>query len=170
DDMDEAVMRARKRNSLPDDAFGLPKVRKFPLNDEKHVQLAVQMFKHCPEKDRPTLAANIRKAAAKFKMDLNVGKDSTAGKYMNESSVGEAINSIKFSLESVSENKILSCKNLTKLRTLEAKLNKLKNRYVKYLNRYKKKYKENKKKGSKSKLLIRFNGMTIGDPKAFMQQ
>ena len=89
---------------------------------------------------------------------------------LTEGTVKEAINSIAFSLESVSENKILSCKNLTKLRSLEAKLNKLKNKYVKYLNRYKKKYNENKKAGTNKKLAIRFNGLSISNPKAFMQQ
>lgn len=344
----EAAMKAKKRNSLPDDAFGLPSQRKFPLNDKKHVRLAIQMFKHCPEKDRKTLAGNIKKAMTKYNLDIDIGKDSAIYKYMqecfaselsegvtsaaatprdirirngccsvaakylkddedaetiddctaikdcaicegtlknlaqdlpmifsnmtskpmkdgnwekleknyekmiksakdmerinyirrdlrngvtsmtklldkmegvqagdlnnpnvakmmksgntpkklkahikwcketapkllndrakeirasksvNESSVGEAVSSIKFALESVSENKILSCKNLTKLKTLENKLLKLKNRYVKYLNRYKKKYNENKKKGTKSKLSIRFNNMTISNPKAFM--
>lgn len=164
----EAAMKAAKRNSLPDDAFGLPSQRKFPLNDKKHVRLAIQMFKHCPEKDRKELAGNIKKAAAKFGMKIET--EGTAAKYLSESSVGEAISNIKFSLEAVSENKILSCKNLTKLKTLENKLLKLKNRYIKYLNRYKKKWKENKKSGSKSKLVIRFNNMSISDPKAFMKE
>lgn len=164
----EAAMKAAKRNSLPDEEFGLPSQRKFPLNDKKHVRLAIQMFKHCPEKDRKELAGNIKKAADKFGMKVDT--EGTAKKYLSESSVGEAIASIKFSLEAVSENKILSCKNLTKLNTLESKLKKLKNRYIKYLNRYKKQYKENKKKGTNKKLVIRFNNMTIGDPKAFMVQ
>lgn len=89
---------------------------------------------------------------------------------LNEGNVKAAIDSIMFSLQSISENKILSCSNLTRLRSLEAKLNKLKSRYAKYLNRYKRKYKENQKTGSKSKLQIRFNGSTISNPKAFMQQ
>lgn len=89
---------------------------------------------------------------------------------LNEGNVKAAIDSIMFSLQSVSENKILSCSNLTKLRSLEAKLNKLKSKYAKYLSRYKRKYKENQKTGSKSKLQIRFNGSTISNPKAFMQQ
>ena len=89
---------------------------------------------------------------------------------LNEGNVKAAIDSIVFSLQSISENKILSCSNLTRLRSLEAKLNKLKSRYAKYLNRYKRKYKENQKTGSKSKLQIRFNGSTISNPKAFMQQ
>lgn len=96
--------------------------------------------------------------------------DGASGKPLSEGNVKSAIDSIMFSLESVSENKILSCSNLTKLNSLESKLNKLKNKYAKYLNRYKKKYQENKKKGSKSKLSIRFNGASISNPKAFMKQ
>ncbi|MCM1230053.1 MAG: hypothetical protein NC489_07970 [Ruminococcus flavefaciens] len=89
---------------------------------------------------------------------------------LTEGNVKGAVNSIIFSLESVSENKIKSCSSLTKLTQLEAKLNKMKNKYAKYLNRYKKKYKENKEKKTKSKLTIRFNGETISNPKAFMKQ
>mgnify|MGYP002674546513 FL=1 len=89
---------------------------------------------------------------------------------LDEGTVKTAIDNIKFSLESVSANKIMSCQSLTKLSSLESKLNKLKNKYTKYLNRYKRKYNENKKKGTHSKLSIRFNNMVIGDPKAFMKQ
>lgn len=89
---------------------------------------------------------------------------------LDEGTVKMAIDNIKFSLESISANKIMSCQSLTKLSSLESKLNKLKNKYMKYLNRYKKKYNENKKKGTHSKLAIRFNNMVIGDPKAFMKQ
>lgn len=97
-------------------------------------------------------------------------KNESAAEPLDEGNVKAAIDSIMFSLQSVSENKILSCSNLTKLRLLEAKLNKLKSKYAKYLSRYKRKYKENQKTGSKSKLQIRFNGSTISNPKAFMQQ
>lgn len=89
---------------------------------------------------------------------------------LTEGNVKSAVNSIVFSLESVSENKIKSCSSLSKLAQLEAKLNKLKNKYAKYLNRYKRKYKENQSKKTKSKLLIRFNGEVISNPKAFMKQ
>ena len=91
---------------------------------------------------------------------------------VNESAgnVKSAVDSIKFSLESVSANKIMSCQSLTKLASLESKLNKLKNKYTKYLNRYKRKVKENKEKGEQKSLSIRFNGFQISNPKAFMKQ
>ena len=89
---------------------------------------------------------------------------------MNEGNVHQSINSIKFSIESVSENKILSCQSLTKLNAMEGKLNKLKGKYAKYLNRYKAKIKENANEGTKKSLTIRFNNTMISNPKAFMQQ
>lgn len=87
---------------------------------------------------------------------------------MNEGAIQTAMAAIKFKLESVPDNKIKSCPSLSKLRSLESKLNTLKSKYAKYLKRYKKKHKENK--DSNSKLKIRFQGLSIDDPKAFMQQ
>lgn len=253
DYLGEAAMKSAKRNALPDDQFGLPEDRKYPLNDAKHVRLAVKMFGHCEEGKRKKLAGNILKAAEKHGVSIKVGKSNPMAEYVPETmveaaassnnklkskiekslksagldhaakvfvdasgkvsvktysgdvsdaeikriekicnsfgdvernddddkiyfdfneaaSVKSAIDNIKFSLESVSANKILSCSSLTKLASLESKLKKLKNKYVKYLNRYKKKYKENQKSGSKSKLQIRFNNIQISDPKAFMKQ
>lgn len=173
--VNEAAMKAAERNSLPDSAFGLPKTRQYPLNDEQHVKSAIQMFSHCKESDRKELAGNIQKAMKKFKMDTKIGEDNPLHEYLSESALSEgtvksAIDNIKFSLESVSENKILSCSSLTKLSSLESKLKKLKTKYTKYLNRYKRQYKENQRNKTHKKLTIRFNNMTISDPKAFMKQ
>ena len=253
DYLGEAAMKSATRNKLSDDQFGLPEDRKYPLNDAKHVRLAVKMFGHCEEGKRKKLAGNILKAAEKHGVSIKVGKNNPMAEYVPETmveaaassnnklkskiekslksagldhaakvfvdasgkvsvktysgdvsdaeikriekicnsfgdvernddddkiyfdfneaaSVKSAIDNIKFSLESVSANKILSCSSLTKLASLESKLKKLKNKYVKYLNRYKKKYKENQKSGSNSKLQIRFNNIQISDPKAFMKQ
>ena len=119
-----------------------------------------------------SMQSSIDSAIERQRRRLKEGKikNESAAEPLDEGNVKAAIDSIMFSLQSVSENKILSCSNLTKLRSLEAKLNKLKSKYAKYLNRYKRKYKENQKTGSKSKLQIRFNGSTISNPKAFMQQ
>lgn len=234
----EAALPAKERNKLPDSAFGLPKERKFPLHDAKHVKLAVKMFGHCPEKDRKALAKKIDAAMTKFKINMKISKKNPIAQYLpknrvnesaadlrkqfeqldsetdkliskgkkgqaeakrladetrrranedfadditdvvvtesagiiNEGNVKEAIDSLKFSLESVSDNKILSASSLTKLNTIESKLKKAKTKYIKYLNRYKKKYNENQKSGSKAKLQITFNKMKISNPKAFMKQ
>ena len=54
-------------------------------------------------------------------------------------SMGQAIESIKYSLQSVSSDKIQGCKSIPQLNKLEAKLKTLRSRYNSYLNRYKKK-------------------------------
>lgn len=77
---------------------------------------------------------------------------------------------MKFTLESITDNKIRSCKNRSKLRSIESKLKGLKKKYTAYLVRYKKRYEENEKEGTKKKLIIRFNKETIADPKAFMKE
>lgn len=200
DRLEEATLPAAERNKLKDSDFGLPKERKFPLHDAAHVKAAIKMFGKCPEKDRKELAGNINKAMDKHNVKVKISTKNPLSNYLpkeklalkeefvaqetedfiiytesadgtlNEGNVKSAIDSIKFSLESVSDNKILSCSSLSKLNQIESKLNKAKNKYVKYLNRYKKKWKENQKSGSKSKLQITFNKMKISNPKAFMKQ
>lgn len=177
----EAALRAAERKEIPTKQFGLPAQRKYPLHDEEHVRQAVKMFGHCPKEDQKELAGNIRKAMKRHHIQMKIGKDNPLCQYLGETvyfseepiqeaGVKSAINTIKFSLESVSENKIMSTDKLSKLNKLEAKLKGLKTKYTKYLNRYKKKYKENQANGSKSKLVIRFNNTTIGNPKLFMQE
>lgn len=177
----EAALRADERKEIPTKQFGLPAQRKYPLHDEEHVRQAVKMFGHCPKEDQKELAGNIRKAMKRHHIQMKIGKDNPLSQYLGETvyfpeepiqeaGVRSAINTIKFSLESVSENKIMSTDKLSKLNKLESKLKGLKTKYTKYLNRYKKKYKENQASGSKSKLVIRFNNTTIGNPKLFMQE
>lgn len=66
----EAKLSTKDRNALPDEAFGIPKLRMYPLNDEAHVKSAIRFFNHCDEKHKKELASNIRKAIKKFKMDI----------------------------------------------------------------------------------------------------
>lgn len=71
----ESAMKASERNALPDEAFGLPRLRAYPLNDKKHVQFAIRMFGHCKDpEDRKILAANIFKAMDRFGVDTKIGK------------------------------------------------------------------------------------------------
>ena len=64
-----AKMKAKKRNDLPDEMFGLPEQRKYPLNDEAHVKAAVRLFGKCPDEDKPRLARNILRRAKELNMD-----------------------------------------------------------------------------------------------------
>ena len=97
----------------------------------------------------------------------NSVKDDDEG---SESQDESAVDSVMFTLQAVTENRIKNCSSLAKLGSYEGKLNKLKNKYANYLNRYKRKYAANKETGSKSKLHIRFNNTDISNPKAFMKE
>lgn len=66
----EAKLSAKDRDALPDEVFGLPKLRMYPLNDEEHVRAAIRFYGHCEDKYKKELATNIRKAIKKFKMDI----------------------------------------------------------------------------------------------------
>ena len=95
-------------------------------------------------------------------------EDAEAGQLVTEAA--DPTDQVKFTLESISDNKIRSCKNRSKLRSIESKLKGLKKKYTNYLIRYKKQYEDNKKNGTDKKLVIRFNKESIGNPKAFMKK
>lgn len=79
----ETAMKAKERNALDDSEFGLPRLRKYPLNDRKHVAQAIRMFGHVKiEADRKTLAAAIVKKYDQFKMTTKVGKNNPLYKYV----------------------------------------------------------------------------------------
>ena len=60
----------KKRSELEDSDFGLPKLRKFPLDTEERVRSAIRFFNYCDEKDEKELAENIIKAIKKFDMTV----------------------------------------------------------------------------------------------------
>lgn len=81
----ETALKSKKRNALPDDVFGLPRTRQYPLNDKAHVQQAIRMFGHCKDpKDRETLAKNIFKAMEKFNVTTKIGKNNALYEYAPE--------------------------------------------------------------------------------------
>lgn len=73
DTMNEAasVLSKKDRDNLPDEDFGIPSLRKYPLNDEKHIRQAVKMFHYCKPAYKQELANNISK---KVKENNLVGK------------------------------------------------------------------------------------------------
>ena len=114
-----------------------------------------------PEEEIPTDPND----ASSYREDPESDK---AGQLVTEAA--DPTDQVKFTLESISDNKIRSCKNRSKLRSIESKLKGLKKKYTNYLIRYKKQYEENKKNGTDKKLVIRFNKESIGNPKAFMKK
>ncbi|MCM1531943.1 MAG: hypothetical protein NC114_06685 [Ruminococcus flavefaciens] len=82
----EAAISSKKRNSLPDDAFGVPRLRAYPLHDKAHVKQAVRMFGHCKDpKDREVLAKNIFKAMDTHKVSMKIGKNNPLYQYAPKS-------------------------------------------------------------------------------------
>lgn len=47
------------RKALPDDVFGLPERREYPMPDAEHVRAAEAYFRNCPEGLKPKLARAI---------------------------------------------------------------------------------------------------------------
>lgn len=81
----EAALKAKTRNALPDDVFGIPRLRAYPLHDKAHVQQAIRMFNHCKDpKDRKTLANNIFAAMKKFNVTTKIGKKNGLYEYAPE--------------------------------------------------------------------------------------
>lgn len=79
----ETAMKAKERNKLKDEQFGLPRLRKYPLNDRRHVAQAIRMFPHCKDpEDRKVLAANIVKRYQELKLSVKVGKNNPLYEYV----------------------------------------------------------------------------------------
>lgn len=90
--MNEAKLASKERKALSDDEFGLPEKRKFPLNDKKHVLLAIKFFNRCDKKDQEELAKNIFKAMKKYDIPMDaIGKNNKLRNYMKESIKESAI-------------------------------------------------------------------------------
>ena len=91
----EVKLTKEERDALPDDAFGLPKKRKYPLiltkpedrteNDKdggSHIRNAIAFFHYCKEEDRKELAENIMKAIKKYDLDIKISKNNLIRKYV----------------------------------------------------------------------------------------
>jgi 8-oxo-dGTP pyrophosphatase MutT (NUDIX family) len=74
----------KNRAKLPDDVFGVPELRKYPMPDKKHVISAIKLFNHVDAKHEKELARNIKKKADEFGLtDFSfVGKGNRFSKYL----------------------------------------------------------------------------------------
>lgn len=81
----EAALKSKDRNALPDDVFGIPRLRAYPLNDKAHLQQAIRMFGHCKDKkDKKQLASRIFAAMEKFGVDTKISKNNALYEYTPE--------------------------------------------------------------------------------------
>lgn len=74
--LNEATIKTKlskkERDALSDDEFGLPLLRKYPLNDEEHIKQAIKMFHYCKPNYKAELAKNIIKKVKEFKLENKV--------------------------------------------------------------------------------------------------
>lgn len=64
------ILDTEERKELPDDVFGLPQRREYPMPDATHVRAAEAYFRYCPEELKPELARNILKFAKKYGVNV----------------------------------------------------------------------------------------------------
>lgn len=87
----EEAMSSEERNKLDDDDFGIPELRKYPLNDKKHVEQAIKMFNHVEKKYEAELADNLLDAMERYHISTDVvGDGNRLKKYIKESTVTES--------------------------------------------------------------------------------
>lgn len=79
----ESKLESSERNNLPDDMFGIPSERKYPLHDKKHVLLAIKFFNYVEDKYEEELASNIISKIKEFNMkeDVHVGENNRFYEY-----------------------------------------------------------------------------------------
>lgn len=76
---------ATSRSELPDEIFGVPEERKYPLDTKEHVYSAVKLFNHVNKKYEKELADNINKKIKEYNItDINPGPTNRFSKYYNE--------------------------------------------------------------------------------------
>lgn len=90
----------KKRSELPDEVFGIPQERKYPMPDEKHTRSAIKLFNHVEPKYEEQLAKAVIKNMKKYGIDGSVvGPNNRLRKYLpkdmiKESSIKESVSSV----------------------------------------------------------------------------
>ena len=64
------ILDAEERKDLPDNMFGLPERREYPMPDATHVRAADDYFLYCPEELITKLARSILRFADKYGVDV----------------------------------------------------------------------------------------------------
>lgn len=77
----EGVYTEAKRSELPDEAFGIPEDRKFPLDTKKRVISAIRLFGHAEEGKKKELAKRIAKRAADY--GIKISETTQVYKYLH---------------------------------------------------------------------------------------
>ena len=68
----ESPLSSKERNRIPDNEFGIPSLRKFPLHDKEHVLAAIRMFNRVDKKHEKELAHNILNKMILYNIDAKI--------------------------------------------------------------------------------------------------
>lgn len=78
----ESKLSSEDREKLPDEMFGVPELRKFPLHDKEHIFLAIKYFKFCKGTYRKQLAESIVKRMNDLDIPVKFDDKSLISKYL----------------------------------------------------------------------------------------
>lgn len=95
--MEDILSESVKRSELPDNVFGIPEERKYPMTDEKSTRSAMKLFNHCEKKYEEELAKHIIKNIKKYHIDPSfVGSKNRLRKYLlKENLITEGVNTME---------------------------------------------------------------------------
>lgn len=93
------------RAQLPDEVFGIPQERKYPMPDKRHTISAIKLFNHVEDKYEEQLAKAVIKNMKKYGIDSSmVGDNNRLKKYLPKDMISEASTG-NFTFLDISSNK-----------------------------------------------------------------
>lgn len=93
------------RAQLPDEVFGIPQERKYPMPDRRHTISAIKLFNHVEDKYEEQLAKAVIKNMKKYNIDGSmVGDNNRLKKYLPKDMISEASTG-NFTFLDISSNK-----------------------------------------------------------------
>ena len=78
------------RAQLPDEVFGIPQERKYPMPDKRHTISAIKLFNHVEDKYEEQLAKAVIKNMKKYGIDSSVGDNNRLKKYLPKDMILES--------------------------------------------------------------------------------
>lgn len=80
------------RAQLPDEVFGIPQERKYPMPDRRHTISAIKLFSHVEDKYEEQLAKAVIKNMKKYGIDSSmIGDNSRLKKYIPKDMISESL-------------------------------------------------------------------------------
>lgn len=95
----KTVNESVKRSELPDDVFGIPQERKYPMQDKQHVKAAIKFFNYVEPKYEEQLANRIIENMKIYNIDVSsIGDKNRLKKYIKESTMEGSYSNMRESL------------------------------------------------------------------------